>query len=67
MVDLDEPVHLVAYDPAWAEMGQALVREVSRQVVWAFADVEHIGSTSVPGVDAKPVIDVQVGCAPSWL
>ncbi|MFD6274805.1 GrpB family protein [Streptomyces sp. NPDC060209] len=63
MVDLDEPIHVVAYDPAWAETGHALVRDISRQLVWASADVEHIGSTSVPGLDAKPVIDVQVGCA----
>ncbi|MFE4337059.1 GrpB family protein [Streptomyces sp. NPDC056831] len=63
MVDLDEPIHVVAYGPAWAQMGHELVRDLSRQLVWASADVEHIGSTSVPGLDAKPVIDVQVGCA----
>ncbi|MFC8671018.1 GrpB family protein [Streptomyces sp. NPDC057199] len=63
MVDLDEPIHVVAYDPAWVQMGHALVRNLSRRLEWASASVEHIGSTAVPGLDAKPVIDVQVGCA----
>ncbi|MFD4946822.1 GrpB family protein [Streptomyces sp. NPDC058409] len=63
MVDLNEPIHVVSYDPAWAQMGHELIRDLSRQLVWASPDVEHIGSTSVPGLDAKPVIDVQVGCA----
>ncbi len=65
MADPDEPVHVEAYDPAWEQLGHALVRDLSRQLAWASADVEHIGSTSVPGLDAKPVIDVQVGCAPA--
>lgn len=65
MADLDEPVHVVAHDPAWARRGQALVRDLARRLAWAAADVEHIGSTSVPGLAAKPVVDVQVGCAPA--
>ncbi|WP_078853120.1 GrpB family protein [Streptomyces sp. NRRL S-1824] len=56
MVDLDEPIHVVTHDPAWAEMGNVLVRDISRQPVWAAADVEHIGSTSVPGLDAKEAL-----------
>ncbi|MEV7103646.1 GrpB family protein [Streptomyces atroolivaceus] len=47
--------------PGWT--GRALVRDPSGSRLWPAAAVEHIGSTSVPGLDAKPVVDVQVGCA----
>ncbi|MGA5816867.1 GrpB family protein [Kitasatospora sp. NPDC094028] len=67
--DLDEPVHLAPYDPAWADAGRALADRLAAvlpalPVLSAPAVVEHIGSTSVPGLDAKPVLDVQIGCAP---
>ncbi|KJS60746.1 hypothetical protein VM95_19390 [Streptomyces rubellomurinus] len=61
--DLDEPVHLAPYDPAWADAGRALVDRLAAALPVP-AEVEHIGSTSVPELDAKPVLDVQIGCAP---
>ena len=36
-------------------------RRVTRRVRAVFATVEHIGGTSVPGLAAKPVIDVLLG------
>lgn len=55
-----EPVRVavVDHDPAWAgrfEQVRALVREALPE---AAASVQHIGSTSVPGLAAKPVVDV---------
>ncbi|MFG3225244.1 GrpB family protein [Kitasatospora sp. NPDC048194] len=49
--DLDEPVHIVPYDPAWAVLGRALVEQLTTGLrgVDRYAEVEHIGSTSVPG------------------
>jgi GrpB-like predicted nucleotidyltransferase (UPF0157 family) len=52
---------IVEYQPHWP----ALFREVSVQLETAFAPavvhVEHIGSTSVHGLCAKPVIDILLG------
>ncbi|MFJ8791796.1 GrpB family protein [Streptomyces sp. NPDC102462] len=62
MADVDEQVHVVAHDPAWAGAGRDLVRAVSTALRGLPVDVAHIGSTAVPGLDAKPIIDVQVGC-----
>lgn len=62
MADVDEQVHVVAHDPAWAGAGRDLVRDISTALRGLPVDVAHIGSTAVPGLDAKPVIDVQVGC-----
>ena len=54
---------LSAPDPDWADRGARVVGRL-RHVLGARAvDVEHIGSTSVPGLLAKDVVDVQVGVA----
>jgi GrpB-like predicted nucleotidyltransferase (UPF0157 family) len=56
-------IHIVDYDPDWlrrfAELGVRL-----RSALGAVAlRIDHIGSTSVPGLAAKPVIDIQVSVA----
>ena len=48
------------YDPAWPErfsLEALLLRETLSE--WAVR-IDHVGSTSVPGLDAKPVIDIQI-------
>lgn len=58
-------VRLRPYDPAW---NVAYQREETRlhRVLRSFdAQVEHTGSTSVPGLPAKPIIDIAVGVLPS--
>jgi GrpB-like predicted nucleotidyltransferase (UPF0157 family) len=55
----DQYVTIVDYDPAWAGRfadQQPLVAELLAP--WLAGPVEHIGSTSVPGLAAKPVIDM---------
>ena len=55
-----EPVHLEAPDPQWAVRGQALAEHVARLLApWLAGPVEHVGSTAVPGLLAKPVLDLQ--------
>lgn len=59
---LAEPINVVDYDPAWPEVFAA---EAARHVRYfppgAIRRLEHIGSTAVPGLAAKPVIDILVG------
>jgi GrpB-like predicted nucleotidyltransferase (UPF0157 family) len=55
---------LVPSDPDWA---QAFAREHARLVpaLLSFAKgIEHYGSTAVPGLPAKPILDILVGVAP---
>ena len=55
---LDGPVQLAEYDPGWPSRFE---REASR-IRAALGDrvrlLEHVGSTSVPGLSAKPIIDI---------
>jgi GrpB-like predicted nucleotidyltransferase (UPF0157 family) len=56
-----DSVKIVDADPAWGEKferGAAMVRAALGALVLG---IEHIGSTSVPGLAAKPVVDMLVG------
>ena len=58
---MPDPVIVVDYDPRWP-----LIYEEERRLIlgalgrWVVA-IEHIGSTSAPGLAAKPIIDIMVG------
>jgi GrpB-like predicted nucleotidyltransferase (UPF0157 family) len=49
---------IVAYDPAWPETFAAQATILRETVKDAVSDVHHVGSTSVPGLSAEPVIDI---------
>ncbi|WP_308294266.1 GrpB family protein [Streptomyces sp. ST2-7A] len=52
---------MVAPSPAWSAAGAELAEEVSRLLGPDVTRVAHIGSTAVPGMAAKPVLDLQAG------
>jgi GrpB-like predicted nucleotidyltransferase (UPF0157 family) len=54
------PIVVADYDEAWARLFEHIARPVRDAVADMGAEVEHIGSTSVPGLAAKPVIDIDV-------
>ncbi|MFD3562132.1 GrpB family protein [Streptomyces sp. NPDC058686] len=51
---------VVPYDPAWPERGRELCAELGAALGPLALLVQHIGSTSIPGMAAKPVYDLQV-------
>jgi GrpB-like predicted nucleotidyltransferase (UPF0157 family) len=53
-------IEVVDYDARWPERFERLRSEVWPVVRDVAVSVEHVGSTSVPGLAAKPVIDVSV-------
>ena len=58
---VDGPISLVEYDPAWPvtfEAGAARIRSALGRTA---ALIEHAGSTAVPGLAAKPIIDIVLG------
>ena len=60
-------VQLHAYDPAWAEAFRAEAELLSQHVSEAELPAllfEHIGSTAVAGLEAKPIIDLMAGHQP---
>lgn len=62
MVGLERgTVRVQAYDPGWAELGSGHCGIIKQALGELAVDVAHVGSTSVPGLCAKPIIDVAVG------
>jgi GrpB-like predicted nucleotidyltransferase (UPF0157 family) len=55
---------LVDYDPAWAEAFGHERERIAGVLGGLAKGIEHGGSTSVPGLRAKPIIDIYVGVAP---
>jgi GrpB-like predicted nucleotidyltransferase (UPF0157 family) len=54
-------VTLVEHDPRWAERFAARAADLRRVLGGRARLVEHVGSTSVPGLVAKPIVDIVVG------
>jgi GrpB-like predicted nucleotidyltransferase (UPF0157 family) len=56
-------IEVVEYDPAWPARAAAARAELASRLPGLFAAIEHIGSTSVPGLAAKPVIDLMAAAS----
>lgn len=56
-------VDVVDYDPAWPSVFSALADRIRDALGWRAIVVEHVGSTAVPGLPAKPVIDIDLTVA----
>lgn len=58
----DAPIRIVPYDARW--VGQFEAEKAFLETLlapWRRGPIEHVGSTAVPGLCAKPVIDMMVG------
>lgn len=53
-------VQLVPYDPEWAKLFEEEREAIQKVLGDRAVDVEHIGSTAIPGMLAKPILDLQV-------
>jgi GrpB-like predicted nucleotidyltransferase (UPF0157 family) len=55
----EEPVYLLPYDAAWPRLfDEERARLESVLGPWLDGPIEHIGSTAIPGLAAKPIIDI---------
>jgi GrpB-like predicted nucleotidyltransferase (UPF0157 family) len=56
----DPAIRVVDYVPAWATMAAAEIGRIEAAVGEATVRADHIGSTAVPGLAAKPIVDLQL-------
>ena len=47
-------------DPAWPQQYAGLAAQIREALGWRVMQLEHVGSTSVPGLAAKPIIDIDL-------
>jgi GrpB-like predicted nucleotidyltransferase (UPF0157 family) len=57
---MSKPIIIVDYDPTWPALFAALRAPVAAALGDIAIAIEHVGSTAVPGLAAKPVIDLDV-------
>lgn len=55
---LTEPIVIAEYDPAWPALFEREARRIRGILGDRVVQLEHVGSTSVPGLAAKPRIDI---------
>ena len=57
---LNDRIHLAPYDPDWPSMFSLAAGKVRAALSGRAFLIEHVGSTAVPGLSAKPIIDMVV-------
>ena len=57
----DQSIDLVAYDPTWpGRFAEQRMRLAALLKPWLAGEIEHVGSTAVPGLRSKPIVDILV-------
>jgi GrpB-like predicted nucleotidyltransferase (UPF0157 family) len=56
----EDPLVIQDYDPAWRDRFAALAARAQTALAGLALRIEHVGSTAVPGLPAKPVVDLDV-------
>jgi GrpB-like predicted nucleotidyltransferase (UPF0157 family) len=59
-VPANRTIQVVNYDPKWPNLFQRIRERVWPSICDFTIAIEHVGSTSVPGLAAKPVLDIDV-------
>ncbi len=62
---IDGPILLADYDPSWPRLYGREAARVRSALGQRVLRLEHVGSTSVPGLPAKPIVDIVLGVADS--
>ena len=57
---MGEAVTVVRYDPAWPDLYERERALIARALGDPAVAIEHVGSTAVPGLGAKPIIDILI-------
>ncbi|MEQ0204586.1 GrpB family protein [Klebsiella sp. CN_Kp104] len=55
-----ENVAVVTYDPSWPKIYSILESKIKNELGSNLLKIDHVGSTAVPGLAAKPVIDIDL-------
>ena len=54
------PIELLTHDPEWSAVYEE-AKAILSPVLGEYAlDIQHVGSTAIPGISAKPVVDIAV-------
>ena len=58
----DAAIYLVPYSPNWPDKFEEEKKLIQEAIgPWVTGGINHVGSTAIPGLSAKPIIDIMVG------
>ena len=60
-MDVDELITVVPYNPQWSQLFSHEQQHLQEVLGNTVVDIQHVGSTAVPGLAAKPIVDILVG------
>ncbi|WP_025028916.1 GrpB family protein [Caldalkalibacillus mannanilyticus] len=60
---MNEPIIVTSYDEQWPILFKEIGQKIRSVLGETALRIDHIGSTSVPNLDAKPIIDIQISVA----
>lgn len=60
-MEIDESITVVPYQPQWPHLFHREQQRLQETLTRHIFDIQHIGSTAVPGLAAKPIIDILIG------
>lgn len=56
----NDPIEIVPWDPAWRRLFEDMRARLAAALGDQAVRIDHVGSTSMPGMPAKPIIDIQI-------
>lgn len=56
-----DEVVLLPYDSGWPKLAAAEIEAIKNTVPCPFLSIHHLGSTAIPGMAAKPILDIFIG------
>jgi GrpB-like predicted nucleotidyltransferase (UPF0157 family) len=56
----DDAIELAPYDPLWPTLAREIQKLQTVLPTRYVLDIQHVGSTAIPGLLAKPIIDIQI-------
>jgi GrpB-like predicted nucleotidyltransferase (UPF0157 family) len=60
-MEIDEKIHIEEYNPEWVRQFIYEKEQLCNALGDKVLGIEHIGSTSIPGIWAKPIVDIMIG------
>ena len=58
LMRINEKIHIDEHNPEWVRQYEYEKEQLCNALGDAVLGIEHIGSTSIPGIWAKPIVDI---------
>ena len=61
LMEINEKIHIEEHNPEWVRQYEYEKEQLCNVLGDTVLGIEHIGSTSIPGIWAKPIVDIMIG------